>query len=114
MQMTFLLKQKAVVKSSSLLDFIWYSLHYFYTNINNNNLCMTASRACARNHKVWAKRKNDCDYKPRDFETNKRFSTESTIYPSFELSVFHLPCLLRHLLSTSEFAAIVAPPDLKE
>ena len=47
------------------------------------------------------------------FQTNNRDSRLSSMYPSFALSDFHLPCRLKSLSDTVLYAASEAPPDSK-
>ena len=50
------------------------------------------------------------EYHVKFFESDSRLSS---IYPSFALSDFHLPCRFKSLSDTPLYAASEAPPDRK-
>ena len=47
------------------------------------------------------------------FETDNNDSRLSSIYPSFALSDFHLPCRLKNVFDTPLYGAREAPTDRK-
>ena len=52
-------------------------------------------------------------YKPSWLDTCSLFSIESSMYPSFAVSDFHLPWRLNNLSGIPALAALVAPPARK-
>ena len=83
------------------------------SNTNNKTLLLLLISWCLAScghYNVPREREKECVYKPNDRVTDNLFLSECFMYPFFDFSLFHLPCMSIRSPPISFSDAVVAPP----